>query len=104
MRDPQTDADRVQKPEMLVIQGICTHLGCVPLGQKIGEVKGDFNGWFCPVMVLTTTLQAASVKVLRQQILKCRHMPSSQITLLKSADWSIPDADSEFQKSCSSVD
>ena len=48
MRDPQTDADRVQKPEMLVIQGICTHLGCVPLGQKIGEVKGDFNGWFCP--------------------------------------------------------
>lgn len=48
MRDPQSDADRVQKPEMLVIQGICTHLGCVPLGQKIGEVKGDFNGWFCP--------------------------------------------------------
>ena len=48
MRDPQSDADRVQKPEMLVIQGICTHLGCVPLGQKIGEVNGDFNGWFCP--------------------------------------------------------
>ena len=48
MRDPQTDADRVQKPEILVIQGICTHLGCVPLGQKIGEVKGDYNGWFCP--------------------------------------------------------
>ena len=48
LRDPQTDADRVQKPELLVIQGICTHLGCVPLGQKIGEVKGDFNGWFCP--------------------------------------------------------
>ena len=48
LRDPQTDADRVQKPELLVIQGICTHLGCVPLGQKIGEVKGDYNGWFCP--------------------------------------------------------
>ena len=48
MRDPQSDADRVQKPELLVIQGICTHLGCVPLGQKIGEVKGDYNGWFCP--------------------------------------------------------
>lgn len=48
LRDPQSDVDRVQKPELLVIQGICTHLGCVPLGQKIGEVKGDFNGWFCP--------------------------------------------------------
>ena len=48
MRDPETDAARVQKPEYLVIQGICTHLGCVPLGQKIGEVKGEYSGWFCP--------------------------------------------------------
>ncbi|CAI8441683.1 MAG: Ubiquinol-cytochrome c reductase iron-sulfur subunit [SAR116 cluster bacterium MED-G04] len=48
LRDPQVDGDRVQKPELLVIEGICTHLGCVPLGQKIGEVKGDYNGWFCP--------------------------------------------------------
>ena len=48
LRDPQADVDRVQKPELLVIQGICTHLGCVPLGQKVSEVKGDFNGWFCP--------------------------------------------------------
>ena len=48
LRDPQSDADRTQKAEYLVIQGICTHLGCVPLGQKIGEVKGDYNGWFCP--------------------------------------------------------
>jgi ubiquinol-cytochrome c reductase iron-sulfur subunit len=28
--------------------GVCTHLGCVPLGNKAGEAKGDFNGWFCP--------------------------------------------------------
>ena len=48
LRDPQGDLERVEKPEILVIQGICTHLGCVPLGQKIGEVKGDYNGWFCP--------------------------------------------------------
>jgi len=41
--DPQKDADRVQKPEWLVMMGVCTHLGCVPLGQK-----GDFGGWFCP--------------------------------------------------------
>jgi ubiquinol-cytochrome c reductase iron-sulfur subunit len=48
LRDPQDDASRVENPKYLIIQGICTHLGCVPLGQKIGEVKGDFNGWFCP--------------------------------------------------------
>ena len=41
--DPENDADRVIKDEWLVMVGICTHLGCVPLGQA-----GDFNGWFCP--------------------------------------------------------
>ncbi len=46
--DPQTDADRVTKPEWLVVVGICTHLGCVPLGQNSGESTGDFGGWFCP--------------------------------------------------------
>ena len=48
MRDPQIDADRVQKPEYLVVLGVCTHLGCVPLGQKVGEVRGEYDGWFCP--------------------------------------------------------
>jgi ubiquinol-cytochrome c reductase iron-sulfur subunit len=43
LRDPQEDADRVQKPEWLVMLGICTHLGCVPIGES-----GDFGGWFCP--------------------------------------------------------
>ncbi len=48
LRDPQIDADRTQKAEWLVIVGVCTHLGCVPQGQKPSEVKGDYNGWFCP--------------------------------------------------------
>jgi ubiquinol-cytochrome c reductase iron-sulfur subunit len=48
LRDPQADADRVQKPEWLVVLGVCTHLGCVPLGNKQGEEKGEYNGWFCP--------------------------------------------------------
>jgi ubiquinol-cytochrome c reductase iron-sulfur subunit len=48
LRDPQTDEERVQKPEWLVMVGICTHLGCIPLGQKEGEPKGEFGGWFCP--------------------------------------------------------
>ena len=41
--DPETDEARVQKPEWLVMVGVCTHLGCIPLGNK-----GDYNGWFCP--------------------------------------------------------
>lgn len=41
--DPQKDAERVKKPEWLVMMGVCTHLGCVPLGQK-----GEYGGWFCP--------------------------------------------------------
>jgi ubiquinol-cytochrome c reductase iron-sulfur subunit len=48
LRDPQKDSERVKKPEWLVLVGICTHLGCVPQGQKSTDVKGDFGGWFCP--------------------------------------------------------
>lgn len=43
LRDPETDDQRVKKPEWLVMLGICTHLGCVPIGEA-----GDFGGWFCP--------------------------------------------------------
>ncbi len=46
--DPQLDKERVKKPEWLIMVGICTHLGCIPLGQKVGEPKGEFGGWFCP--------------------------------------------------------
>lgn len=46
--DPQSDADRVQNPEFLVMVGVCTHLGCIPLGQKDQDDKGEFGGWFCP--------------------------------------------------------
>ena len=43
LKDPQKDQDRVKKPEWLVMIGVCTHLGCVPLGDK-----GDYKGWFSP--------------------------------------------------------
>jgi len=43
LRDPQRDEDRVSKPEWLVMLGVCTHLGCVPIGEA-----GDYGGWFCP--------------------------------------------------------
>ncbi len=48
LRDKQTDEVRVQKPEWLIVVGICTHLGCVPVGQKPVENRGEFGGWFCP--------------------------------------------------------
>lgn len=48
LRDPQADKDRIQKPEWLILVGICTHLGCVPLGQKATDPRGDYDGWFCP--------------------------------------------------------
>ncbi|GHF21061.1 ubiquinol-cytochrome c reductase iron-sulfur subunit [Kordiimonas sediminis] len=48
--DKQTDQERVLegKDEWLVLTGICTHLGCVPLGTKSGDEKGEYGGWFCP--------------------------------------------------------
>ena len=43
LKHPEKDEDRVQKEEWLVMLGVCTHLGCVPLSNK-----GEYNGWFCP--------------------------------------------------------
>ena len=43
LKHPEKDEDRVKKSEWLVMLGICTHLGCVPLSDK-----GEYNGWFCP--------------------------------------------------------
>ena len=48
--DPQPDSARVKpgKEQWLVLYGSCTHLGCIPGGSAVGEVRGDYNGWFCP--------------------------------------------------------
>jgi ubiquinol-cytochrome c reductase iron-sulfur subunit len=50
LRDPQTLAERTKpgKPQWLITLGVCTHLGCVPLGAAEGEVRGEFGGYFCP--------------------------------------------------------
>ncbi len=42
------DKDRVQKSQWLVLIGICTHLGCIPLGNKATDMRGDWGGFFCP--------------------------------------------------------
>jgi ubiquinol-cytochrome c reductase iron-sulfur subunit len=54
LRDPQTDDERLvakpdgtKNPAILVTSGVCTHLGCVPVGPSQGKV-GDFGGWYCP--------------------------------------------------------
>ena len=48
LKDPEEDINRVKKDEWLVLVGVCTHLGCVPLGQKLTDSKGEYNGWYCP--------------------------------------------------------
>ncbi len=43
LRDPQTDSERTKKPEWIIMMGVCTHLGCVPVADS-----GDYGGWYCP--------------------------------------------------------
>ena len=43
LKHPEKDEDRAKDPQWLVMLGVCTHLGCVPLNDK-----GDYDGWFCP--------------------------------------------------------
>lgn len=47
---PADDANRVKegKANWLILVGICTHLGCIPKGQSMGDERGDYGGWFCP--------------------------------------------------------
>jgi ubiquinol-cytochrome c reductase iron-sulfur subunit len=50
LRDPEPDSARIRdgRKEWLIVLGVCTHLGCVPLGNKPTENRGDYGGWFCP--------------------------------------------------------
>lgn len=43
LKDPQPDSERAPRPQWLILVGVCTHFGCIPLGQQ-----GDYDGWFCP--------------------------------------------------------
>ncbi|HEX7710317.1 MAG TPA: ubiquinol-cytochrome c reductase iron-sulfur subunit [Sphingomonadaceae bacterium] len=50
LRDPQTLEERTKEghTNWLIMIGVCTHLGCIPLGVGEGEPKGEFDGYFCP--------------------------------------------------------
>ena len=48
--DPALDSNRTKsgQEKWLVLVGVCTHLGCIPKGQRLGENTGEYGGWFCP--------------------------------------------------------
>lgn len=48
LKDPETDKSRVVSSEWLIVVGVCTHLGCIPTGQKSSQSRGAWEGWFCP--------------------------------------------------------
>ncbi|MEJ0018730.1 MAG: ubiquinol-cytochrome c reductase iron-sulfur subunit [Acetobacteraceae bacterium] len=50
LSDPQADSARVKAghTQWIVLIGICTHLGCIPLGNKPTDPRGEWGGWFCP--------------------------------------------------------
>ena len=45
---PAVDSDRVKKSPWLILIGICTHLGCIPLGNKPSDMRGEWGGYLCP--------------------------------------------------------
>ncbi len=69
-RDPQPDSARVKAghDQWLVVIGICTHLGCIPLPHQ-----GNYDGWFCPATARNTIRRAASARDRRRSI--CRYRP-----------------------------
>lgn len=48
LRDPEPDSARVKRDRWLIVVGVCTHLGCIPLGQRSAQPRGQWGGWFCP--------------------------------------------------------
>jgi ubiquinol-cytochrome c reductase iron-sulfur subunit len=48
LKDPEPDSARTQREEWLIVIGVCTHLGCIPKGQRSGDSLGKWGGWFCP--------------------------------------------------------
>ena len=64
---PQTrPAERIKKPEWLIVVGICTHLGCVPLGNKPASRGAITAAGSAPAMARTTTPRVASARVRRR--------------------------------------
>ena len=78
LKHPEKDEDRAVNPEWLVMLGICTHLGCVPLNDK-----GDYDGWFCPCLVHIMIRLEESEKGLPQPTWKSLNMNLLTLKQLK---------------------
>ena len=77
--DPMADADRVQKAEWLILVGVCTHLGCIPLGQKDTDERANTEAGSAPATARTTTPRGASARGRRRRTCPCRRTSSSTI-------------------------
>ena len=89
LRDPETDASRVESAEWLVVMGICTHLGCVPIANA-----GDYGGWFCPCHgshydVLGPHPQGSCSVKPRDPALQVHGLVSAAFSLLISLSWCV---------------
>ena len=79
LRDPQSLAERTKpgKANWLITLGVCTHLGCVPLGAGEGENRGEYRRLFLPVPRLALRhRRRASAKARRRPTWWCRNMNS----------------------------
>ena len=88
LRDPQTLAERTAEghKDMLITMGVCTHLGCVPLGAAEGENKGEYGGYSVRATVRTTTQRLGSAKGRPRPTCWCRITLSHPIPRLLSVD------------------
>ena len=86
LSDPQSDAERAPQAQWLIVQGVCTHLGCVPLGSKLGDPRGDKGitaAGSAPATARTTTPLAASARDRRRPICPCRAYEFLDDTLVR---------------------
>jgi ubiquinol-cytochrome c reductase iron-sulfur subunit len=90
LRDPQADVDRATDPQWMVLVGVCTHLGCVPISNA-----GDYNGWFCPCHGSHYDASGRIRKGRRRTTWRCQSTNSWMGTR-----WSWDESDSSFLVFC----
>ena len=86
LRDPQKDSDRVQNPEWLIIVGVCTHLGCIPLVRRPETIAVHTAAGSVRAMARCTTPPDASGRDPRRSTSRSRRTNSSQTPRSGSAD------------------
>jgi ubiquinol-cytochrome c reductase iron-sulfur subunit len=85
LRDQQADSERTVNPEWLIVVGVCTHLGCVPL-----PGAGDYNGWFCPWCVARLAQRAPRCARIALALTRCVLAATGAITTPAAASARAP--------------